>query len=474
MKLKQKILIILLLLSAGAIAQTKNEIERQSLTYNEYLSILQKKLPELNRSNLSVETAEKDLLKSKSSTDTNFTGSGSYAQGVNYSTSLPGSQIKTNTWSINAGLSKKISATGTTIEAGTGLDRTWLDNGGYNYYTPSIYAKFTQSLLQNAFGVIDRFAENDARMKLDIEKIKKYETDKSYLNYYKKLYFTWVVQLEQLGLLKKSLSDTRNLETEIERKVKNGLTDRLDLQTVRALILQYEVTYSDAETSLASIESELDFFINTRTAKPGDDEFSLYFGMTGSNRYPYIAYETTRGAEIYRITKKNLSYTLDVQSSLLLPQLDLTGQYTRKGNYTGGATEAYSNINDNEYYLGFVITYPLSNSSGNAAVKDAEIAIKSINTEYEVSRKSYDANLNSAIKKIEGLKRSVSLTEKRIDVLESKYEAGYRQYLQSRRDLQFLVDTSLDITNEKISLIMLKNSLIQYSIDYADLTEGYQ
>ncbi len=474
MTMKQKILIILLLLPVWAIAQAGDDTARQSLSYNEYLSIVQKKLPELNRSSLSVETAEKDLLKSKSSTDTNFTGNGSYSQGVNYSTSLPGTKTRTNSWSLNAGLSKRISATGTTIEAGTELDRTWLDDGGYDYYTPSVYAKFTQSLLQNAFGVIDRFAENDARMKLDIEKLKKSETDKSYLNYYKKLYFTWIVQIEQLNLLRKSLSDTRNLEIEIEKKVRNGLTDRLDLQTVRALILQYEVTYSDAETSLATIESELGFFINTMTSKPGDQEFTLYFGKTDSDNYPYVAYETTRSSEIYRITKKNLSYTLDVQNSLLLPQLDVTGQYTRKGNYAGGASEAYSNVSDNEYYLGFAITYPLSNSSGNAAVKEAEIAIKSINTEYDVSRKSYDANLYTAMKKIEGLKKTVNLTGKRLNVLEAKYAAGYRQYLQSRQDLQFLVDTSLDITNENISLLLLKNSLIQYSIDYADLTERYK
>lgn len=474
MKKKKILLIILVAFATSVFAQVQDESNARSISYNEYLSILRNKLPELNRSTLAIETAEKNLLSAESSSDTSLSGSGSYSQGVNYSSSLPGNKTESSTWSLSGGLSRKFNSTGTRLEAGTGYDYTTVDKSGYRSYTPSVYIKFTQSLLQNAFGVIDRFSLNDAKMKLSIEKLRKSETDKSYLNYYRKLYFTWIIQREKLALLKKSVAETKDLEAEIEMKVKSGLADRIDIQTVRALLLQYELTYSEAESDLHIIESEISLFVNTDSLKPAGSEFPSYYEKSDSNTYPFINFEKTRSAEIYRMTRENLSYTYDVQESRLLPQLDVTGQYTKKGNSTTDAADAYSNLKDNEYYLGFAITYPLSNSSGHAAVKEAEIAVKSINNEYEVSKKSYTTNLNTAIKRIDGLKKSIDITEKRISVLEAKYSAGYRQYLQSRQNLQFLIDTSLDITGEKITLNQLKNTLIQYSIDYGDLTEETQ
>lgn len=474
MKLKNILLIIIITSGTSLFAQVPDGNSGESIGYNEYLSILQKKLPELNRSTLTIESAENNLLGAESSSDTNLSGSGSYSRGVNYSSSTPDYKSESSTWSLNGGLSRKFNTTGTKLEAGTGYDYTTVDNSGYRSYTPSVYVKFTQSLLQNAFGVIDRFSVNDASMKLAIEKLRKSETDKSYLNYYRKLYFTWIIQREKLSLLKKSVAETKDLESEIERKVRAGLTDRLDIQTVRALLLQYELTYSEGEADLATIESEISLFLNTGTLKPADNEFPAFFEKRNRNTYSFISYEKTRSAEIYRMTRDNLSYAFDVQESRLLPQLDVTGQYTRKGNSGNDAAEAYSNMNDSEYYLGFAITYPLSNSSGRASVKEAEIAVKSINNEYEVSKKSFTINLNTAIKRIDGLKKSIEITEKRVAVLEAKYSAGYRQYLQSRQNLQFLIDTSLDITGEKIALNQLKNLLIQYSIDYDDLTEVIQ
>lgn len=473
MKVKVILFTFIITFTTPAFPQTPGENKVQSISYNEYLSILYKKLPELNRSSITIESAENALNRAESAADTNLSGSGLYSKGVNYNSNplTVDNKTESSTWSMNGGLSKKFNATGTTLEAGTGYEYSTLDKSSYRTHTPSVYLKFTQSLLQNAFGVIDRFSVNDAKMKIEIEKLRKSETDKTYLNYYRKLYFTWIIQREKLKLLNKSVTDTNNLAIEIDRKVRAGLTDRIDIQTVKALLLQYELTYNETEADLDIIESELSLFINPGTNKPSDNDFNIFFKKSGSSDYLFINYNKTKSAEIYRVTKENLSYASDVQESRLLPQLDVTGQYTRKGNSTNDAAEAYSNLKDNEYYLGFSISYPLSNNTGKSSVKEAEIAVKSINNEFDISRNSYTTNLNTAIKRIEGLKKSIALTEKRISVLESKYSAGYKQYLQSRQNIQFLTDTSLDITGEKITLNNLKNSLIHYKIDYDDLTE---
>ena len=103
------------------------------------------------------------------------------------------------------GLTKKIAQTGTEISTGAAYNRTeYGADGSAAYHYPSLYLKFNQSLLKNAFGIVDRYAVNNAKMQYDIEKLREIETNKTDINYYKKLYFTWIEYREELKLINSS------------------------------------------------------------------------------------------------------------------------------------------------------------------------------------------------------------------------------------------------------------------------------
>jgi hypothetical protein len=65
----------------------------------------------------------------------------------------------------------------------------------------------------------------------------------------------------------------------------------------------------------------------------------------------------------------------------------------------------------------------------------------------------------------------IALREKRIETLENKYRFEQQKYQQAQLDIETLINTSIEITNENISLVRLKKQMIENYIDYFDLIE---
>jgi outer membrane protein TolC len=131
---------------------------------------------------------------------------------------------------------------------------------------------------------------------------------------------------------------------------------------------------------------------------------------------------------------------------------------------------SWSGLDDSDYYIGFTASYPLWNTGESGALKETELAIDEINAEYAISENAYKTDIEKLKKSRDAVMRMISLTEERIRLLQAKYDAVYRKYRQGNSQIQQVIDSLQDITEEKTKLIKYKNTLIQYHIDYTDLT----
>ena len=458
-------MLIIILVSAGV--QLMAEEANKSITYSEYIKVVTSALPELKKNRLQVDRARNNLDGAYSSGDVNLTADGSWSSTDNYSSSLyTGSQDVTE-YSLSAGVSKKFTATGTTVETGIGHDTISTEGYGTRYY-PSVYIKFSQSVLKNSFGLIDRYAVNNAVMQLEIEKIKQAENDKTALNYYKKLYFSWIEITERLELLNDSIKYAAVIEADTEKKYRSGLAGVEDLYNARALVAQYRINYEELVSVQADIEAEIDILLG-RGFSPAKEDFVLMYTEVISAEYNAVPFAVTQNAEIYRLTKNNLIYTRDVNKNSLLPELTIIGQYTIKSSED--EFTPYTGLDESDYYIGFSASYPLFNTDAESTVRESEIAIEEINAEYEISVNTYKGNLEKLIRENEGTRKKIALSESRIKLLEARYNTVYRKYRQGNMSLQEVIDALQDITNEKTVLYQYKSSLIQCYIDYSDLTK---
>jgi hypothetical protein len=468
--------IVITIFASDSMGAQEQKAPGKKISYRDYIGTITQKLPELRRNEIQVERAKNTLYGTESTEDTFLEGDATYTKSKQYSMNPYSRTGYTSEYTANLGIARKFNRTGTTVNAGVSYYefRNDINYEGVSlpntYYYPSAYIKFSQSILKNTFGVIDRFAKNDAVMKLEIEKLRRGEADKSDLNYYRKLYFNWIEYLEQIKLINESIENARALSNQVARRFRTGLADNDDVQSAAALVLQYQATYEEVKAALVALERELKLFLDTTQYQPDESEFGRLYAMTREKDYSRIPFEKTRSAEIYRITKKNLHYARDIAENRLLPQLDLVAQYTRKSQDDQFSTAAHE-LNDTDYYIGFSMSYPLENIESRSGVREVKLSIQEINNEFDVSKNDYHKSLDSLIEYSSGTNRVIDLKERRIKTLESKYRTELKKYQQTRLDLQFLINTANEITSERIGLLQLKNRMIQYAIDYDDLTK---
>jgi len=464
------VIIMIMLFSNNGISKEKPESSAK-ISYKQFIENVKQQLPELRKNRLQVEKARNTLYGAGSAEDITLSGETGYGKSEILS---KGSSTETRGYSSKLGLTKKIAQTGTEISTGAGYNRTeYSTDSSQAYSYPSLYIKFNQSLLKNAFGTVDRYAVNNAKMKYEIEKLKEIETNKTDINYYRKLYFTWIEYREELKMLNNSIDSARKLADNIKSRFKSGMVNSADLYSSAAVVLKYQIAYEELKSEMNTIESGLNIFlqeISEENRIPDDDEFSLLYKTSLASEYPLINFDKTSNAEIYRLTKNNLEYTADVSENKLLPQLDLVGEYTRKAEDNSFSKSA-GNLNSTDYYAGFSFSYPLQNTENHSILEGTKLAIEEINSEYSITQNSYKKSIDSIISRYKDSRRLLVLREKRIETLAEKYRFELQKYQQSQLDIETLLNTSIEITNEKISLNQLKKQIIENYIDYSDLTE---
>lgn len=465
--------IIPIALPHGLHAQASGE--KNTIRYEEFITKIKDALPQIRKNRIAVKRAENAVSSGQSVFDTKLEASASWNKTWKYSYN-PFSRTGYETdYAGSLGLTKKFYSTGTSVSGGISYRQyqSDIDYGSLaipdTYYYPAYYAGFSQSLLKNSFGIMDRFAAKDAEMKKEIERLRATQNDDTDLNYYRKLYFDWLESIERIELLKKTIADAIILKERVNNKFRLGLAENDDVQNAAAAELQYRSVYEEESSSLKSIVDEIGLFIDTSKIFPEKKELENYLKQCDDYPFAEIPFENTRLASIYRLTKENYEYAEKVAGNKLLPQLDIVGTITRKAQDTT-FPKAAKNINDTDYYVGISASFPLENNAAESEKKNAALAVEEINHEYDIACNNYKKNIAALGNNAKAVKKMIELSESRVRALESKYRTEEKKYLQARLDLTFLISTAQTLTAERLNLLRLKKMLVYHLIDHQDLT----
>lgn len=449
--------------------------EKNTIQYDQFITKIKETLPQIRKNRIAVKRAENAVNLGKSAFDTMLEASASWNKTWKYSYNpFSRTGYETN-YATSLGFTKKLYSTGTSVSGGISFNQyqSDIDYGSFpipnTYYYPAYYISFSQSLLKNSFGTIDRFAAKDAEMKREIEKLRATLNDDTDLNYYRKLYFDWLESIERIELLKKTIADAIILKEHVNNKFKIGLAENDDVENAKAAELQYRSVYEEETSSLKSIVDEIGLFIDTSNIVPEKKELENFLKQCDEYSFAEIQFENTRLSFIYHLTKENYLYIEKVARNKLLPQLNIVGSITRKAQDTT-FSGSVKNINDTDYYIGISAIFPLENNAAESEKKNAELAIEEINHEYDIALNNYRKNITVLSNNAKALKKMIDFSERRVKALESKYRTEEKKYLQARLDLTFLITTAQALTAEKLNLLRLKKLLVYHLIDYQDLT----
>ena len=460
-------LLLSIVINTVCASTEKNDDLVKDLNFIKFIEIIKTRLPEIKNNTIRVEKSQNALYGANSVDDITLTGGVTYYNNDNYNAT--NSVYSSKKYESSLGLQKRFSPTGTNVEAGIKYSQVKdeITNNGHKYYRPVIYMEISQPILKNAFGIVDRFTKNDTLMKVKIEELKKKESDESDINYYKKLYYQWIVQREKLELLQQSINNSKALEEQTRRKFKSGMADNDDLQEAVASFLNYQQQYKTNEIAYSQITKEIEIFVNAET--PLKKHLEERLNQNEKTSFIDVPFAETANTEIYKLSKENLVYKKGVAKNKLLPELNILSGYNLKSSGSS-FNNSVDSISDRDLYVGLTASVSLGNISAKKELKDVLLDMTQLNHEYLISKNQYQKTLNNLLSAINGYQNILNIKKKKLESLESKYKTQNKKYRGARLNLRYLLETSDQIVSEQIDILDIKNSLISYSIDYEELT----
>jgi len=442
---------------------------KKTISYNDYITEIEKSLPELKSNEMDILSAENRVKKAKSGGDISLNAGGNAYSNTQYSGINDKGDVKG--YDYYAGLSKTITSTGTTLSGTYNYSKNDYNNFSstpdYTAYEPSVTAKISQPLLYNFLGKVDRYSENNANMQLEIAKYQLQENNKSVLNAYKKLYFQWIMYNDIIKNLDEAISNSNILKEQVRRKVNAGLADNDDFQGSVASVLSYENQRREYQTALKNISNQISIYLNIAAGVPDVKIFNEYYRKADESGLAELDFKNTTSAKIMDLTMKNYAYSKGVYENRLLPEFNVFAGITKKDI---AESQTYG-VKDTDYSVGFEFKYSLENNSAESSLKDVEIQIRSLEYEYTAAQNSYRKQLLGYIESSNGIAEQLANKEKSLQALESKLVTERKKYSQARLNLSYIITTENSITSERNNILALKNQLIGNYIDYTDLVK---
>ncbi|TYB31158.1 MAG: TolC family protein [Candidatus Mcinerneyibacterium aminivorans] len=457
------------------------------LTYENYMDKIKNNLPELDKYEVDVEKAKNSIYGAEGIDDFILDSSLNYIKEKGYQTysDLRGVNFSTK-------ITKKLRDYGTSVYSSLGYSRsevegeekvvTSIQNGQPVYgsmdyssdrYNPELEIGFIQPLLYNAKGILDRFSIENARINYEMEQIKRDINIRNVLNYYKKLYFEWIAKNMMLDMMKESLENVKQIRSLVEDKFQSGLVDRDDLERSKSRVINYRKQVLNYQMQLDTIEKELGVIIELDGYKPDYKKFDMFFNEACSlcqRENNVVPFEKTQNYEIIKKSLERLGLVKKISENKTLPKLNLVGNIalkTQENSFSDSMTE----MNDIDYQFGISLNLPVENQQAKSEYIDSELSIERLNYELKETKNNYRSNLARILEHIKGKSQMMRYIDENISVLESEYETEREKYERARFELQFLLDTENNITDEKRNKIATKNDLIELYLDYMTLTK---
>jgi len=349
---------------------------KEVISFDNYLQIINKKLPELKQNKIKLEKSKNLIFQSKGVDDFKLTGEVKYLKAKQYSATVDNSK----SYLFTTGVQKIVSQTGTRVATSLTYNQTDSEstsNSTSNLYQPSVSVTVTQPLLYNYFGKLDRYSKKNSKMNLKINKVKLELENRSLINYYQKLYVKWLQYDSGLKILAQNIVAAKKLEGQVKRKVKRGLADNDEFQKSHSATLTYQISYENYKNELDKLKDELSIFFDIKNSSPDLEIFSKFYNDSLSKSFENINFDNTENSKLLKLTMNNLIYNLDINKNKQLPELNLVGSVTQK-SYEDNMGNSFSKMNDTDYYVGINMSYALGNHENKGSLIDAELSIKKV------------------------------------------------------------------------------------------------
>ena len=311
--------------------------------------------------------------------------------------------------------------------------------GPPEFYQHDLALAYTQPLLQNFRGTLDRLAYDLGRYSVDMAALMALENQEAFLLRMGSKFLEWVVLGEQQAISAERLRLTRQQLEQVRSKRKANLVDEVDvLRSEDAgriaeqglLLVAAQVKAKGAELAVLARSPELD--------KPDFDLFArVDYGTTGE----LLAHLRDDSRLLALVAQRRLQLERRHRGleELTRPQLNLVAQLAVKSGNEALDNSLKFDKTDAGLFLQF--RYPLGNRGARANVQKSRLELRRNALESDEIMLDLEAGLRNLKIQIEELEKVMTLNEEQIETARRKTAAELERYNSGRGELTFVIQS---------------------------------
>jgi len=320
-------------------------------------------------------------------------------------------------------------------------------------YSPSLSIQILQPLMKNGFGLA---AKNGLRLSDYATKLAALKLSEDWEDFISRLnneYLTWQLCHINVKLYEEKTKKVDNQLALIQKQVKYGLSENLDLVQMRQKLQGYKLMLESAKMACQNQSQNILLLMGQELGQelqPSD------FVKDG----PVME---AKDAQTYLATNSNIKQTTDLlvamQTTALdtakdgtKPEVNLIGEFKPKG-YGYGFSDSLSTIgNYAEYTVTVSASRPLANDQAKATATQANLDYeKSLATQAETLL-NVKMGLTALYTNLKYLTNMVALNEKNQELANERLNLEQKKFRQGRNSVFFLLQAEDDVLAAENSL----------------------
>ncbi len=316
-----------------------------------------------------------------------------------------------------------------------------IPTGPATLYGNRLYLTYTQPLLQNYGGKLDRLAYELADYDVDFSRLQLKENQEQFVLDLAERFIDWVLLSEQRRIASDRLELAQEQLRQTRKKRAANLVERVDVlraeDAVRiveqsVVLIESQLKAKRAELAVLSQIQELnvmepEFDLDVRTALPSPDQ--------AVSTLP----QQSRILKSLTVVHDQLNLLTQGYADKAKPQLFLTIGAGLRGtdDELGTALET----TDPDVLVSLDFRFPLGNQTARADIAQTELAVRQIEKEYEGASLDLEAGVRSLLISIGEMDKVLILNEEQIQSAQTKTHEEQRLYDQGRSDLTFVIQS---------------------------------
>ena len=335
--------------------------------------------------------------------------------------------------------------------------------GPSKYYQNNAYITYSQPLLQNYRGELDRLGYEISQYSVDMAEVQAIENQENFLLSMGLQFLDWVLLSEQKIIATERLHLAERQLEQAQKKREANLVDEVDiLRSVDAVrIAEQGRVLIDAHWK--GKQAELAVLSRTRELYTLSPEFSLYdpVDLPGLDEATTRLRKQSRLLRVVAIQQVQLERQQRGFDEMTKPQLYLNTQLALKsGNEKFGDATGFDK---SDIGISLQFSYPLGNRSATMQVEKTALQIRQIKLAEEEVALSLESALQNLLIQIEEIEKVLDLNRKQMETAKLKTEEELERYNQGRSDLTFVIQSQDN--EESAKMFYAQNAATYHGLD---------